>query len=91
MTFATKEDAFKALEEARAEFLDAARAWLRTRAIGSEATADDVRAAVPVPEGTDGRVMGAVFAGEKWVADGWTKSTRAACHHRPIRVFRRVA
>ncbi len=87
MSLDSKEAAMEAFERARAEFLDAARAVLSQKPIGARMTVDDVRAVVPIPDGIDGRVMGAVFNQEGWQADGYANSKRRECHGRPIRVF----
>jgi hypothetical protein len=89
--YATKDEALDALEAARVEFLAAARTYIDQHDIGAELTIDDVRTAVPVPEGIDGRVMGAVFRKSDWAPVRFVNSRRTTCHKRPIRVFRRVA
>jgi hypothetical protein len=90
MTFKTQEDAFQALEEAREDWLLAARSFLGSHPVGTRLTVNEVRDAVPLPDGIDGRVMGVVFKGQPWEMVGYKKSHRATCHKRPISVFERV-
>ena len=91
MTFETKEDAFDALEQARAEWLAKARATAETLGrLKGVVTVDDVRAECPPPAAVDPRVMGAIFRGDQWEADGYVRSTRRECHKRPIAQFRWV-
>lgn len=93
MTFQTKQDAFDALEAARAEWIAAARAWLRQYARdGRVVTVNDLIAYGPsLPEGIDPRVRGVVFA-EKgvWENLGYTRSARKLSHGRPVAKFRLV-
>mgnify|MGYP003435503394 CR=1 len=51
-------------------------------------TADDVRKYLPMPDGVDPRVMGALFNRKSFRADGYVKSIRKECHNRPIARFR---
>ncbi len=84
----TKQEAFDLFEVHRAEWLAEARA--AAEQIGRETgtcTADDVRTVCPIPDGIDGRVMGAVFRKSEWAAGEFVNSRRTACHKRPIRVF----
>lgn len=93
MTFATKEDAHAALEAARAEWLAAARAWLRQYAEnGRVVTVNDLRRyGPPIPDDIDPRVAGAVFAERGvWERLGYTSSTRRVSHGRPVARFRLV-
>lgn len=50
-------------------------------------TVDDVRLLCPPPPAYDSRVMGAIFAGKKWVSIDKRPSERSACHYRDISVF----
>ncbi len=86
----TKEAAFDLFEIHRAEWLAAARNFLNAQVIGSKMTVDDVRSAVPPPDGIDGRVMGVVFKGQPWKMVAYKPSVRATCHKRPVAVFERV-
>lgn len=90
MTLETKEDALEALERARSEYLTAARAVAYRLGASREVTVDDVRKYCPPPKEIDGRVMGAIFNTPDWEHSGYTRSTRATCHKRPISKFRRV-
>lgn len=93
MTFPTKEAAFDAMEETRAEWIAAARAWIKQYARdGRIVNVNDLIAYGPkVPEGVDPRVRGVVFA-EKgvWEYLGYTKSARKISHGRPVAMFRLV-
>lgn len=76
-------------EQHRAEWLERARA--EARLIGTrqrEVTINDVRAVCPPPAGVDPRVMGAVFLRSEWELLRHQRSQRAACHNRPVGVFR---
>jgi len=53
----------------------------------SHVTADDIHRHCPIPDGIDPRVMGAVFTRKCWKKVGYTESTRAICHNRPIGIF----
>lgn len=90
MGFQDKQSALTALEEARADYVTAARSFLERHPIGTRLTVDDVRRACPVPEGIDPRVMGAVFKSPCWEPVQFTNSARRTCHKRPIRIFERV-
>jgi len=90
MTTRTKEEAFDLFEAHRAEWLAAARNFLNRQPIGSKMTVNDVRSAVPLPGGIDGRVMGSVFRGQPWKMVAYKPSARKTCHKRPIAVFERV-
>lgn len=84
----TKQDAFDLFEVHRAEWLMEARA--EAEAIGRETgtcTADQIHKVCPIPDGIDGRVMGAVFLKRDWKPGAFVLSARKACHKRPIRVF----
>ena len=89
MTFSTKEDAFRAFEETRWEWLCAARNFISKHKEGTRLTVDDVRDACPPPEGVDGRVMGVVFKGLPWRVVEYRASHRTTCHKRPVAVFER--
>ena len=70
----------------KAQWLDRARALARQIAEEQgEVTADDLHERYPPPKGIDGRIMGSVFEGMRWV--GFTKSRRKVCHFRPISRF----
>ncbi|MEM1371941.1 MAG: hypothetical protein AAGG72_06910 [Pseudomonadota bacterium] len=87
----TKQEALALLEAFRAEWLANARDAARNIAKRKgQCTADDVRQECPVPQGMDGRVMGAVFRSDEWVPGEFINSKRRTCHNRPIRVFRLV-
>lgn len=89
MTFATKEAALTALENARSDWLQRARTIARGLARGGKTvTVDDVRERCAPPADADPRVMGALFRGDEWEPCGWVESTRRECHHRPIRTFK---
>lgn len=76
-------------EVTRANWLAYARETARRLAQhGREVTIDDVRASCPPPSGVDPRVMGAVFNGRDWECVRYERSSRAACHSRPIGVFK---
>lgn len=88
MTFATKDEAIDALEVARADWLALARSEAVKIAVACATrtcTIEDVRRAVPMPEGIDPRVAGAVFrdAGV-WEPAGYEQGTRSMSHRRPI-------
>lgn len=87
----TKEQAFDLFEQHRQDWLTAARTFINSHDVGARLTVDDVRDAVPPPEGVDGRVMGAVFKGMPWEAVGYKSSKRLTCHKRPIAIFERTA
>ena len=88
---ASKQEALDLLELHRKEWLAEARATAAFYAdLHGSVTVDDVRALCPIPEGIDGRVMGAVFNTKEWKAGPFINSRRRACHRRPIRVFERV-
>jgi hypothetical protein len=79
--FEERESQAKWIERARkvAVEIAAKRGWV---------TADDIHDKCPPPEGSDKRVMGAVFAGQGLVKDGYVNSIRKACHGRPCAVWR---
>jgi hypothetical protein len=87
----TKDDALQAFELNRKEFLERCRAIARRAAYSNpfrQATIDDVREEIVLPEGVDGRVFGAVFSRDEWERIGFTKSKQSINHGRPISVFR---
>lgn len=51
-------------------------------------TSDDVRKALPVPEGVDPRILGAVFRFGKWEKIGYTATSMRQAHARPISVWK---
>ena len=53
-----------------------------------QVTIDDVRALCPPPDSADPRIMGAVFAGNRFERIGFIASQRDACHGRTIGVFK---
>lgn len=68
------------------------RALLNTLLERGTATADDVRAAVEVPEGVDPKALGAV-PGELATAgiirrDGYVRTCRPEAHARPVSIWR---
>ena len=70
------------------------RALLSVLIESTETTADDVRAAVELPDGIDPKAFGAV-PGELAtagiiVAAGFTRSTRTEAHARPLQIWRLV-
>lgn len=70
-------------------WIDDARAAARKLgANGKVVTIDDVRGVLPPPEGTDPRVMGAVFSKREWECLGYRQSTRKECHGRPVAIWR---
>lgn len=78
-----------ALETARAEWLSRARAlasqiYLITN---QPVSVDDIRERLPIPEGVDTRVMGAVFKKGDWTQFDYVKSKRRESHHRPVARF----
>lgn len=86
-------DWLETFEMTRPEYLAKARATARrlleTR---DEITINDVREHCPPPPHWDGRVLGAVFNHKDFESTGRiVKSTRDACHKRPIQLFRRAA
>lgn len=44
-------------------------------------TTDDIHLAHPIPDGIDGRVLGAVFRTSEWICVGHVKSTRTKDNH----------
>lgn len=48
---------------------------------------DDVRRACPLPEYIDGRIYGAVFKQDEWIALGFTQTSVKSSHGRLIRKF----
>lgn len=77
------------LEAARADWLVLARSHAERLGRGGRVvTVNDVREAVPLPEGIDPRVFGVVFKPKEWECLGYHPSTRKACHGRPIGHFR---
>ena len=71
------------------------RALLRAMLAGNGvATADDVRAAVPLPPGVNPKLFGPVptelVAAGVIAADGYAKSNRPEAHARPVQVWRLV-
>lgn len=89
LVFKTKEDALEALEIARRDYLEEARAAALTLK-HKRITIDDVRELCPPPESIDPRVMGAVFNTPDWEAVGYVRSKRTTCHKRPIAQFQYV-
>lgn len=56
---------------------------------GREITSDDIHEAMPIPQGTDGRIMGAAFFPRKdWAKCGYQPSRRKENHGRPIARWR---
>jgi len=82
-----KQEALDSHEVVSADFLTQAIALAREIAKKrGDVTADDVRARLPIPPGTNPSVMGAVFRrGFKYV--GYMKSTRPAARSRRILVY----
>lgn len=79
-------------EESRADWLANAReVALQLGEWFPEVTIDDVRILCPPPANVDPRVMGAVFLRKHWELLRHERSNRAACHNRPVGVFRRRA
>ncbi len=76
------------LEETSEEYVRRARkfAVAYAKEAGS-VTVDDVYRACPPPSDTDGRVMGAIMKCNELVATGYTPTTRATSHGRPVRRF----
>lgn len=50
-------------------------------------TIDEVRKACPLPEDIDGRIYGAVFKQDDWIALGFTQTLVKSSHGRLIRKF----
>lgn len=70
-------------------WLEMARAHARRIAHDKgEVTIDDVRAHCPPPEDCDPRIMGSVFLARDFERVDFRASARAACHGRPIGVFK---
>jgi len=86
-TFPDFNDAADALEEARAEWLGAARSWAEAehRRTGRPITTDDVRRAVPPPDDVDPRCVGTVFRAPHWERLAPIRTGRKAAHGRYIR------
>lgn len=84
----TKQQAFDLFETKRSEFLSLCR-WVAKRIVKKQGfvTTDDVRKQVTIPEGVDGRVMGAVFNASDWEKVGYTQTKIKTSHSRPIAVF----
>lgn len=84
----TKQEAFDLFEQKRHEFLENCR-WVARRLCKEKGhvTTDDIRKECPLPLGIDGRVYGAVFAGEEWEKTGTISTKIKASHGRPISVF----
>ncbi len=74
---------------AREEWLTAARQVAEEIAQRSgTVTSDEVRLALPVPDGWDPRILGAVFRhGTKWKRAGIARTTQSQAHARPITVW----
>ena len=52
---------------------------------GREITTDDIHEALPIPDGVDGRILGAAFFPRKdWRKTGYVNSRRRENHSRPI-------
>jgi hypothetical protein len=64
---------------------DAARRLATER---GQITINDVRGVCPPPEDADPRIMGAVFLKREFERVGFAASSRDACHHRTIGVFK---
>ena len=77
-------------EKYRAEYLEAARAFLIAFASdGRVVTINDVIAyGPPLPAGVDPRVRGAVFQRDLWDRLGYGPSSRRVSHGRPLQRFR---
>ena len=93
MTTSTAQEAFDLFEAHRAEYLAAARAFMRQFAKhGQIVTVNDLtRNGPPLPEGVDPRVRGAVFMENGvWERVGYTQSKRRVSHGRPVMQFRLV-
>jgi len=88
MTTQSKQEAFDLFEVHCAEWLATARATARRIAAkNGSVTINEVRALVPMPEGVDPRVAGAVFLGKDWRCLGYVSSVRRTSHGRPIARF----
>lgn len=88
----SRDAALALLEQTRKAYLVEARRVAITIALegNGTCTVNQVRDVCPPPKQCDGRVMGAIFNTQDWVHDGYLRSSRAACHHRPISRFRYV-
>lgn len=88
MTTQTKQEAFDLFETHRAEWIASARTEARKIAKkNGSVTINEVRAAVPIPNGVDPRVAGGVFRGGEWLCLGYVSSARNTSHGRPIARF----
>lgn len=88
---ASKQAALNLFETHRKEFLEECRSIAQRIAQNNPnhtVTIDDVRARVQLPQDIDGRVFGAVFNPSEWEKVGYTQTTRASSHGRPIAIFR---
>lgn len=83
-----RDNALELLERTRKQYVRRARAYAIGHArLHGSVTADDVRKALPLPEGIDGRVMGAIFNTQALKKIGYTQTKVATSHGRPIAVF----
>lgn len=80
-------------EMTKPEYLAKARAAaLKLLETQETITVNDVREVCPLPDGMEGRVMGALFRTKEFEATGEiVRSNRSTCNHRPIQKFRRAA
>jgi hypothetical protein len=79
-------------EAAHHSYLEGARAWARAYgANGRLVCVNDVRKGYgPPPPGRDPRLMGAIFLKSEWEMVERNRTTRKACHNRPIAFFRLI-
>lgn len=79
--FEERESQAKWIERARkvAVEIAARRGWV---------SSEDIHDKCPPPEGSDKRVMGAVFAGQGLVKVGYAEGTRKVAHGRPVMRWR---
>lgn len=74
-----------AFEETQAAWIERARkVAVEIAARRGWVTADDIHDKCPPPASSDKRVMGAVFADQGLIKDGYVNSIRRACHGRPV-------
>lgn len=86
--FATRDEALDALEAAREDYVEKARAAaFRLLEDRLTITINDVREVAPPPAGVDPRVMGVILREPAFKKVGTVNSNRKSCHGRPIGVF----
>ena len=84
----TKQQAMDLFEKTRIEFLNYARWWAqKIYKEKGNVSVDDIREKIAIPQGLDGRVLGAVFNRKDWKKVGYQSTRVKTSHARPVGIF----